>query len=139
VKVPHGDDLTAIASLDNLLLISLCFSVLFCWQILIRQPITSHASHRTDSTGPFVGEPAHLLFLVVADPFVTGWMGEKPFAGDRLHCMAQFYLLGGGGGGAGRGLFVAIISADVIKYHGKILRWASPLVAIPKGINLMLF
>jgi len=77
MKVPHGDDLAALAPLWPVFL-SYVLSFTF---IGIYWTNHHHLLHAMDSVnGTILWTNLHLLFWLSQVPFVTGWMGENHFA-----------------------------------------------------------
>ena len=77
MKVPHGDDLAALAPLWPVFL-SYVLSFTF---IGIYWTNHHHLLHAIDSVnGAILWTNLHLLFWLSQVPFVTGWMGENHFA-----------------------------------------------------------
>jgi uncharacterized membrane protein len=77
LKVPHGDDLTALRPLIPVLL-SYVLSFIY---IGIYWNNHHHMLHVTERvTGPILWANLHLLFWLSLVPFATGWMGENHFA-----------------------------------------------------------
>jgi len=98
MKVPHGDDLAALAPLWPVFL-SYVLSFTF---IGIYWTNHHHLLHAMDSVnGTILWTNLHLLFWLSQVPFVTGWMGENHFAalptaiygGVLLMAAIAYYIL----------------------------------------------
>jgi uncharacterized membrane protein len=77
LKVPHGEELAALAPLIPVLL-SYVLSFIY---IGIYWNNHHHMLHLADhSTGSMLWANLHLLFWLSLVPFTTGWMGENHFA-----------------------------------------------------------
>ena len=77
LKVPHGDDLTALAPL---LPVFLSYLLSFVY-VGIYWNNHHHMLHATRSiSGGVLWANLHLLFWLSLVPFVTGWMGENHFS-----------------------------------------------------------
>ncbi len=77
MKVPHGDDLKAIAPLIPVFL-SYVLSFVYVGIYWNNHHHMLHAGTRV--TGGILWANLHLLFWLSLFPFVTGWMGENHFA-----------------------------------------------------------
>jgi len=77
LKVPHGDDLSALAPLWPVFL-SYVLSFVYLGIYWNNHHHMLHASDRV--TGAILWANLHLLFWLSLVPFVTGWMGENHFA-----------------------------------------------------------
>jgi uncharacterized membrane protein len=78
LKVPHGEDFAALASL---LPVFLCYVLSFLY-LGIYWNNHHHMLHTCNRvTGPILWANLHLLFWLSLIPFATGWMGENHFAG----------------------------------------------------------
>jgi uncharacterized membrane protein len=77
LKVPHGEDLRALAPLTP---VFLCYALSFIYLGIYwnNHHHMLHASGRV--TGPILWANLHLLFWLSLIPFTTGWMGENNFA-----------------------------------------------------------
>ena len=77
LKVPHGDDLAALAPLIPVF----CAYVLSFIYVGIYWSNHHHLCHAIQRVnGPVLWANLHLLFWLSLVPFVTGWMGESHFA-----------------------------------------------------------
>jgi len=77
LKVPHGEDIAALASLFPIFL-SYVLSFIYLgiyWNNHHHMVNTVHTV-----TGPMLWANLHLLFWLSLIPFTTGWMGENHFA-----------------------------------------------------------
>ena len=98
MKVPHGEDLAALAPLIPVLL-SYVLSFAFVGIYWNNHHHLLHATRRVN--GPVLWANLHLLFWLSLVPFVTGWMGENHFAripvalygGVLLMCSIAFEIL----------------------------------------------
>jgi uncharacterized membrane protein len=98
MKVPHGDDLAALAPvLPVFLSYVLSFvNVGIYWN---NHHHMLHAVHKVN--GPILWANLHLLFWLSLMPFATGWMGENHFAAvptalygaDLLLCAIAYWIL----------------------------------------------
>jgi uncharacterized membrane protein len=77
LKVPHGDDLTALTPLLPVL-VSYVLSFVFVAIYWNNHHHMLHACHHVN--GAILWANVHLLFWLSLVPFVTGWMGENHFA-----------------------------------------------------------
>ena len=77
LKVPHGDDLAALAPLLPVLL-SYVLSFVYVGIYWNNHHHMLHAASTV--TGPVLWANLHLLFWLSLFPFATGWMGENHFA-----------------------------------------------------------
>src|SRR5512146_312788 len=77
MKVPHGDDLAALAPLFPVF-ISYVLSFVYVGIYWNNHHHLLHAVQRI--SGPILWANMHLLFWLSLFPFVTGWMGENHFA-----------------------------------------------------------
>ena len=77
LKVPHGEDLAALAPM---LPVFLCYVLSFVY-LGIYWNNHHHMLHTCNHvTGPILWANLHLLFWLSLIPFATGWMGENHFA-----------------------------------------------------------
>src|SRR5688500_1917084 len=77
IKVPHGDDLNDLKSLNPVFL-SYVLSFIY---IGIYWNNHHHMLHTVNQvTGDILWANLHLLFWLSLIPFTTGWMGENHFA-----------------------------------------------------------
>ena len=98
LKVPHGDDLAALAPLLPVFL-SYLLSFVYVGIYWNNHHHLLHAAHRV--TGTILWANLHLLFWLSLIPFVTGWMGENHFSalptalygGVMLMAAVAYYLL----------------------------------------------
>jgi len=97
MKVPHGDDLGALAPLAPVFL-SYVLSFVYLGIYWNNHHHMLHACDRV--TGGMLWANLHLLFWLSLFPFVTGWMGENHFArlpaalyGGVLLAAAVAYLI----------------------------------------------
>ena len=98
LKVPHGDDLAALAPLLPVFL-SYLLSFVYVGIYWNNHHHLLHAAHRV--TGTILWANLHLLFWLSLIPFVTGWMGENHFSalptalygGVMLITTMAYYLL----------------------------------------------
>ena len=77
MKVPHGDDPTALAPLIPVF-VSYVLSYVYVGIYWNNHHHMLHATRTID--GPILWANLHLLFWLSLVPFVTGWMGENHFA-----------------------------------------------------------
>jgi uncharacterized membrane protein len=77
LKVPHGEDITALLPLVPVFL-SYVLSFVYLGIYWNNHHHMLHATHRV--TGPILWANLHLLFWLSLVPFATGWMGENHFA-----------------------------------------------------------
>jgi uncharacterized membrane protein len=77
LKVPHGDDLSALRPLTPVLL-SYVLSFVYIGIYWNNHHHMLHATQRV--TGAILWANLHLLFWLSLIPFATGWMGENHFA-----------------------------------------------------------
>ena len=77
LKVPHGDDFSALRLLMPVLL-SYVLSFVYLGIYWNNHHHMLHATQR--ATGGILWANLHLLFWLSLFPFVTGWMGENHFA-----------------------------------------------------------
>jgi uncharacterized membrane protein len=77
LKVPHGEDLEALAPLVPVFF-SYVLSFVYVGIYWNNHHHMLHTAHRV--TGPILWANLHLLFWLSLFPFVTGWMGENHFA-----------------------------------------------------------
>lgn len=77
LKVPHGDDLAALAPLLPVFL-SYLLSFVYVGIYWNNHHHLLHAAHGV--TGAVLWANLHLLFWLSLIPFVTGWMGENHFS-----------------------------------------------------------
>jgi uncharacterized membrane protein len=77
MKVPHGDDPTALAPLIPVF-VSYVLSYVYVGIYWNNHHHMLHACKTV--TGPILWANLHLLFWLSLVPFVTGWMGENHFA-----------------------------------------------------------
>ena len=77
LKVPHGDDFSALRPLMPVLL-SYVLSFVYLGIYWNNHHHMLHATQRV--TGGILWANLHLLFWLSLFPFVTGWMGENHFA-----------------------------------------------------------
>lgn len=77
LKVPHGDDLSALRPLIPVLL-SYVLSFVYIGIYWNNHHHMLHATQRV--TGAILWANLHLLFWLSLIPFATGWMGENHFA-----------------------------------------------------------
>ena len=77
MKVPHGDDLAALAPLFPVF-ISYVLSFVYVGIYWNNHHHLLHAVQRI--SGPILWANLHLLFWLSLLPFVTGWMGENHFS-----------------------------------------------------------
>ena len=77
MKVPHGDDITALLPLVPVLS-SYVLSFVYVGIYWSNHHHMLHASHTV--TGSVLWANLHLLFWLSLIPFTTGWMGENRFA-----------------------------------------------------------
>jgi uncharacterized membrane protein len=108
LKVPHGEDLSALRPLIPIF-ISYVLSFVYLGIYWNNHHHMLHAV--TQVSGPILWANLHLLFWLSIVPFVTGWMGENHFASLPV----AFY---------GVVLFMAaiayyILSRALIKHHGR--------------------
>ncbi|MGA7179991.1 MAG: TMEM175 family protein [Thiobacillaceae bacterium] len=108
LKVPHGEDLSALRPLIPIF-ISYVLSFVYLGIYWNNHHHMLYAV--TQVSGPILWANLHLLFWLSIVPFVTGWMGENHFASLPV----AFY---------GVVLFMAaiayyILSRALIKHHGR--------------------
>lgn len=138
LKVPHGDDLAALAPLLPVFL-SYLLSFVYVGIYWNNHHHLLHAAHRV--TGTILWANLHLLFWLSLIPFVTGWMGENHFSalptalygGVLLMAAVAYYLLQTAilrGDGA-RSLLAQALGCD---WKGK-LSPALYLIAIPTAFT----
>jgi uncharacterized membrane protein len=108
LKVPHGDDLAALAPLIPVFL-SYVLSFIYVGIYWSNHHHLLQAAKHVD--GRALWANLHLLFWLSLIPFVTGWMGENHFAawpvasyGVVLLCAAVAYF---------------ILARVLISYHGR--------------------
>ena len=89
MKVPHGDDPTALAPLIPVF-VSYVLSYVYVGIYWNNHHHMLHACRTVD--GPILWANLHLLFWLSLVPFVTGWMGENQFAGIAV-ALYGFVLL----------------------------------------------
>lgn len=77
LKVPHGDDLAALAPLIPVFL-SYLLSFVYIGIYWNNHHHMLHATHKVN--GGILWANLHLLFWLSLVPFATGWMGENHFA-----------------------------------------------------------
>lgn len=77
MKVPHGQDFSALQALAPVLL-SYVLSFVYVGIYWNNHHHLLHAAHRI--SGTILWANLHLLFWLSLIPFVTGWMGENHFA-----------------------------------------------------------
>lgn len=77
LKVPHGDDLAALAPLIPVFL-SYLLSFVYIGIYWNNHHHMLHATHKVN--GSILWANLHLLFWLSLVPFATGWMGENHFA-----------------------------------------------------------
>jgi uncharacterized membrane protein len=77
LKVPHGEDLEALAPLIPVFL-TYVLSFVYLGIYWNNHHHMLHTSQRV--TGPMLWANLHLLFWLSLIPFATGWMGENHFA-----------------------------------------------------------
>lgn len=77
LKVPHGENLSALAPLLPVFL-SYVLSFVYVGIYWNNHHHMLHTAHKV--TGPMLWANLHLLFWLSLLPFVTGWMGENHFA-----------------------------------------------------------
>ena len=77
MKVPHGEDLAALAPVLPVLL-SYVLSFVYIGIYWNNHHHMLHAVHHV--SGPILWANLHLLFWLSLVPFTTGWMGENHFA-----------------------------------------------------------
>jgi TMEM175 potassium channel family protein len=77
LKVPHGDNLVALAPLVPVFL-SYVLSFIYLGIYWNNHHHMLHASRKV--TGPMLWANLHLLFWLSLIPFTTGWMGENHFS-----------------------------------------------------------
>ena len=77
LKVPHGENLSALAPLLPVFL-SYVLSFVYVGIYWNNHHHMLHTAHKV--TGPMLWANLHLLFWLSLFPFVTGWMGENHFA-----------------------------------------------------------
>jgi uncharacterized membrane protein len=97
MKVPHGDDLAALAKLWPVFL-SYVLSFVYVGIYWNNHHHLCYATERV--SGAVLWANLHLLFWLSLIPFVTGWMGENHFAaaptalyGVVLFCAGVAYLI----------------------------------------------
>ena len=97
LRVPHGDDWSALAPLVPVFL-TYVLSFVFLGIYWNNHHHMLHAAHRIN--GKILWANLHLLFWLSLVPFITGWMGENHFAalptatyGLVLLCAAIAYYI----------------------------------------------
>ena len=92
LKVPHGEDLDALAPLIPVFL-SYVLSFVYVGIYWNNHHHMLHACQRV--TGPILWANLHLLFWLSLFPFVTGWMGENHFAATPTAVYGAVLLMAG--------------------------------------------
>jgi uncharacterized membrane protein len=123
LKVPHGDDLTALRPLIPVL-ISYVLSFVFVGIYWNNHHHMLHTARIVN--GPILWANLHLLFWLSLVPFVTGWMGENHFAGRPVALYGVILFMAG--------VAYYILSRLLIKYHGKDSPLAVAVGSDVKGI-----
>ncbi len=108
IKVPHGDDLNALAPL-----IPIFMSYVLSFVYLGIYWNNHHHMMQTviSVTGDILWANLHLLFWVSLIPFVTGWMGENSFAPLPMALYGFILLM--------TALAYFILQKRIIAVHGK--------------------
>ena len=128
LKVPHGDDLAALAPLWPVFL-SYVLSFVF---IGIYWTNHHHLLHAIDSVnGAILWANLHLLFWLSQVPFVTGWMGENHFAAWPVALYGVVLLMSA--------IAYYLLVRAILAHHGKESRVATALGRDFKGKVSVLF
>ena len=128
MKVPHGDDLAALAPLWPVFL-SYVLSFTF---IGIYWTNHHHLLHAMDSVnGTILWTNLHLLFWLSQVPFVTGWMGENHFAAWPVALYGVVLLMSA--------IAYYLLVRAILAHHGKESRVATALGRDFKGKVSVLF
>jgi len=122
MKVPHGDNLAALAPLWPVFL-SYVLSFTF---IGIYWTNHHHLLHAMDSVnGTILWTNLHLLFWLSQVPFVTGWMGENHFASAPTALYGCVLLMSA--------IAYYILVRAILAHHGRDSRVAAALGSDFKG------
>lgn len=108
LKVPHGDDLSALAPLIPVF-ISYVLSFVYLGIYWNNHHHMLHAVSRVN--GPILWANLHLLFWLSLVPFVTGWMGENNFAARPVALYGVVLIMSA--------IAYFILSRALISHHGR--------------------
>jgi uncharacterized membrane protein len=108
LKVPHGDELSALYSLIPVFL-SYVLSFVFVGIYWNNHHHMFHAVQHVN--GPILWANLHLLFWLSLIPFTTGWMGENHFAARPVALYGLVLLMAG--------VAYFILARALIKRHGQ--------------------
>ncbi len=108
LKVPHGDDLSALYSLIPVF-ISYVLSFVYIGIYWNNHHHMFQAVQHVN--GPILWANLHLLFWLSLIPFVTGWMGENHFAARPVALYGSVLLMAA--------IAYFILSRVLIKHHGQ--------------------
>jgi uncharacterized membrane protein len=122
LKIPHGADLAALATLRPIF-ISYALSFVY---VGIYWNNHHHMLHATEQVnGRILWANLHLLFWLSLIPFVTGWMGENHFAPWPVSLYGCILLL--------CGVAYFILSRALIQHHGEDSTLATAIGTDNKG------
>jgi uncharacterized membrane protein len=108
LKVPHGDDLSALAPLIPVF-ISYVLSFVYLGIYWNNHHHMLHAVSKVN--GPILWANLHLLFWLSLVPFVTGWMGENNFAARPVALYGVVLIMAA--------IAYFILSRALISHHGR--------------------
>jgi uncharacterized membrane protein len=129
MKVPHGDDWTALRPLFPVFL-SYVLSFIYVGIYWNNHHHMLHASSRV--TGGILWANLHLLFWLSLVPFVTAWMGENHFAAVPVALYGVVLLMAGGA--------YSILATALARHHGKESKIAVALGKDFKGkVSLLIY
>ncbi|MGA7950959.1 MAG: TMEM175 family protein [Thiobacillaceae bacterium] len=108
LKVPHGEDLSALGSLIPVF-ISYVLSFVYLGIYWNNHHHMLHAVSKVN--GPILWANLHLLFWLSLVPFVTGWMGENQFAARPVALYGVVLVMAA--------VAYFILSRALINHHGR--------------------
>jgi uncharacterized membrane protein len=108
LKVPHGDDLSALAPLIPVF-ISYVLSFVYLGIYWNNHHHMLHAVSKVN--GPILWANLHLLFWLSLVPFVTGWMGENNFSSRPVALYGVVLIMAA--------IAYFILSRALIRHHGR--------------------
>jgi len=129
LKIPHGDDLTALRALLPIFLTYILSFVM----LGIYWSNHHHMLHLMErSTGSILWANLHLLFWLSLFPFVTSWMGENHSAVVPTVCYGIV--------GLGSGIAYTILQTRIIASEGPHSKLAAAVRGDVKGkVSLLLY
>ena len=108
LKVPHGEDLSALGPLIPVF-ISYVLSFVYLGIYWNNHHHMLHAVSKVN--GPILWANLHLLFWLSLVPFVTGWMGENQFAARPVALYGVVLIMAA--------VAYFILSRALINHHGR--------------------